>query len=303
MKIGLCGTGRMGVAMGERLMEKKHRLTVWNRTARKAKPLVDAGAAHVNTPAALFDGNDMVISILIDDRATKDVYEGKDGLLSADLKGKLIVEMSTLTPDTNKRLEKLVRDRGGAFLECPVGGSVAPARAGNLLGMAGGTPTAWKRAKPVMEQLCRKVDRMGPVGAGTTMKLAINLPLLCYWEALGEAIALSESAGIKPGLATEFLAESSGAAKVAPPRIPIVMDAAHGKVSKNVTFDLAGAAKDARLMVATARKAGFRVPAIDATRRSLAEAAKGPWGKRDFVLLGAWRAIQSRKARKGRKSG
>jgi 3-hydroxyisobutyrate dehydrogenase len=299
MKIGLCGTGRMGVAMGERLIEKQHTLTVWNRTARKAKPLVDAGATRVASPAALFDGTDMVIAITIDDRAAKAIYEGKGGILSADLKGKLVVEMSTLTPETNQRLERLVRAKGGAFLECPVGGSVAPARAGNLLGMAGGTPAAWKRAKPVLEQLCRKVERMGPVGTGSTMKLAINLPLLCYWEALGEAISLSESAGIKRGLAVEFLAESSGAAKVAPPRIPIIMDAAHGKVSKNVTFDLAGAAKDASLMVATARKAGFRVPAIDATRKSLAEAAKTPWGKRDFVLLSAWRAIQSRKARKG----
>lgn len=299
MKIGLCGTGRMGVAMGERLIEKKHALAVWNRTARKAKPLVDAGAVRVATPAALFDEADLVIVVTIDDKAAKAVYEGRDGILSASLKGKLVVEMSTLKPETNKRLEKLVRERGGAFLECPVGGSVAPARQGNLLGMAGGTPAAWKRAKPVLEDLCRKVERMGPVGAGSTMKLAINLPLLTYFEALGEAISLSESAGIKRSLAAEFLTESSGAAKVAGPRIPGVMDAVAGKPSKAVSFDISGAAKDAALMVDTARKAGFRLPAIDAARKSFAEAAKGPWGGRDFSLLAAWRAIESRKA--GRK--
>jgi 3-hydroxyisobutyrate dehydrogenase len=300
MKIGLCGTGRMGVAMGERLIEKGHTLTVWNRTAARAKPLVDAGAAQAASPAALFDAADLVIVVTIDDHSAKAVYEGRGGILSAALKGKLVVEMSTLTPETNRRLEGLVRGKGGAFLECPVGGSVAPARQGNLLGMAGGTPAAWKKAKPVLEQLCRKVERVGPVGAGTTMKLAVNLPLLTYFEALGEAISLSESAGVKRALAAEFLAESSGAAKVAPPRIPGIMEAIAGKPAKGVNFDIAGAAKDASLMVAVARKAGFRVPAIDAARKSLAEAAKGPWGARDFSLLAAWRALESRKTGRGK---
>ncbi|MEK9661496.1 MAG: NAD(P)-dependent oxidoreductase, partial [Alphaproteobacteria bacterium] len=273
-----------------------HTLTVWNRTARRAKPLVDAGARRAASPAALFEACDLVIVITIDDKSARAVYEGKGGLLSAPLRGKLVVEMSTLTPDTNKRLEGLVRGAGGLFLECPVGGSVAPARQGNLLGMAGGTPAAWKRAQPVLEQLCRKVERLGPVGAGSTMKLAVNLPLLTYFEALGEAISLSESAGIKRAQAAEFLAESSGAAKVAGPRIPGVMDAVAGKPPKAVSFDIAGAAKDATLMVATARKAGFHLPAIDAARKSLAEAAKSPWGARDFSLLAAWRVLQSRKA-------
>ena len=136
MKIGLCGTGRMGTAMAEYLMEQKHKLTVWNRTPRKASGLVKAGAGRVDTPADLFDDTDMVISMLIDDKAAKAVYEGRDGILSRDLKGKLVVEMSTLMPDTTKRLEKLVKTKGGAFLECPVGGSTAPARTGNLIGMA-----------------------------------------------------------------------------------------------------------------------------------------------------------------------
>lgn len=77
MKIGLCGTGNMGTAMGALLMEKKHKLTVWNRTTRRTKSLVDAGAARAETPADLFDGNDIVISITIDDKAVKSIYEGK----------------------------------------------------------------------------------------------------------------------------------------------------------------------------------------------------------------------------------
>lgn len=126
MNIGFCGTGRMGAAMCLHLMENKHKLTVWNRTARKAKPVVKAGATQVQTPAGLFAENDIVINIVIDDKAAKTAYESRDGLLSANLKGKLVVEMSTLMPDTTKALEAKVQAKGGTFLECPVGGSVPP---------------------------------------------------------------------------------------------------------------------------------------------------------------------------------
>lgn len=298
MKIGLCGTGNMGAAMGERLMEKKHKLTIWNRTARRTKSLADSGARRVDTPAELFDENDIVISITIDDKAAKAVYEGPGGILSARLKGKLVVEMSTLMPETTRRLEKLVKAAGGAFLECPVGGSTAPARTGNLLGMAGGTPAAYKRAKPILDQLCRRLDRVGNVGAGTTMKLAINLPLLAYWAALGEAISLTETAGIKRELAADILADSSGAANVAPARLPWIMAAIGGKFPKAAPFEMTSGAKDSSQMVALARANGFDVPVIDATRKSYRDAAKGPWAGRDFALLSAWRVVQSKKRKR-----
>ena len=298
MKIGLCGTGNMGAAMGARLMEKKHKLTVWNRTRRRAKPLVDDGAVFAETPAALFDDNDVVINITIDDKAVKSVYTRRAGILSANLKGKLVIEMSTLLPETTRELAEQVKAAGGTFVECPVGGSVAPARSGNLLGMAGGTPAAYKRAKPILDQLCRRLDRVGPVGAGNTMKLAINLPLLAYWGALGEAISLTETAGIKRTLAADILADSSGAAKVGPPRLPWIMDAIGGKFPKSAGFQMSGGAKDASQMVALARANGFEVPVIAATRKSYKQAAKGVWAGRDFALLAAWRAIQSKKGKR-----
>lgn len=299
MKIGFSGTGRMGVAMCLHLIDNKHSLTVWNRTTRKTKPVVDAGATRVGSPAALFETNDIVINIVIDDKAAKTVYGGRDGILSADLKGKLVVEMSTLMPDTTKALEAKVKAKGGKFLECPVGGSVAPARSGNLLGMAGGAPAAYKRALPILETLCRRVDRVGPVGAGTAMKLAINLPLLTYFEALGEALSITEKAGVKRSLAADILADSSGAAKVAPARIPWIIDAIGGKIPKEVGFDIAGAAKDATLMSKLAKQYGFEVPAINATRKAYTEAAAGPWGDRDFGLLSAWRVLQNKKRKSG----
>lgn len=300
MNIGLSGTGRMGTAMGLHLMEQKHKLTVWNRTAKKTKELTAAGATAHSNPAALVESADLIINIVIDDKAAKAVYEGRDGILSANLKGKLVVEMSTLLPETTQALEKKIKAKGGAFLECPVGGSVAPARSGNLIGMAGGTPAAFKRAKPVLEQLCRRVDRVGNVGAGAAMKLAINLPLLTYWEALGEAMSLTEKAGIKSSLAADILADSSGAAKVGPARIPWITDAINGKMHKNVAFDVAGAAKDATLMCALAKHFGVDAPAINATRLAYRKAAASVWGGRDFALLSAWRVLQNKKPKSRR---
>ena len=295
VKIGLCGTGNMGAAIGARLMEKRHKLTVWNRTTRRTKILTNEGAARVSTPAELFYENQVVINITIDDKAVKTVYEGRDGLFSGNLKGKLIIEMSTLLPETTRRLEERVRAAGGAFVECPVGGSIVPARSGNLIGMAGSTPAAFKRARPILDQLCRRLDRVGTVGAGNTMKLAINLPLLAYWEALGEAISLTETAGIKRALAADILADSSGAAKVGPARLPWIMDAIGGKFPKSTSFQMSGGAKDATQMVALARANGFEVPVIDATRKSYKQAATGIWAHRDFALLSAWRVLKSNK--------
>ena len=300
MKIGLSGTGRMGTAMGLHLMDNKHKLAVWNRTSRKTRELVKAGATACKTPATVVNESDLILNIVIDDKAAKAVYEGKDGILSGDLKGKLVIEMSTLMPETTKALEKKIKAKGGAFLECPVGGSVAPARSGNLIGMAGGTPATFKRAKPVLETLCRRVDRVGHVGTGAAMKLAINLPLLTYWEALGEAMSLTEKAGIKSALAADILADSSGAAKVGPARIPWITDAINGKMQKNVAFDVAGAAKDASLMCALAKHFGVDAPAINTTRLAYRKAADSVWSGRDFALLSAWRVLQNKKPKSKR---
>jgi 3-hydroxyisobutyrate dehydrogenase len=172
--IGICGTGKMGSAMAERLLDEGETLAVWNRTTSRAEPLVARGAERVASPAALVGGCDVVIVMLLDDAALAAAYEGDEGLLSTDLAGTLIVDMSTVRPDTSAGCAAKVVAAGGAFLECPVGGTVAPARSGKLLGMAGGSPADYERARPVLERLCRRVELVGDVGAGAAMKLAIS---------------------------------------------------------------------------------------------------------------------------------
>src|ERR1700738_5697158 len=190
MKIGVCGTGRMGSAIAQRLMSVRHEVGVWNRNSAKTKPRVDAGAKLFASPAELVEGSEVTIVMLLNDAATEAVYRAPNGLLKARLAGKLVIDMSTVRPDTMKSNGALVLQQGAAFVECPVGGTVGPAKEGKLFGLVGGTKADLTRAMPVLEQLCRRTEHVGALGSGATMKLAINLPLLVYWQALGEALAI-----------------------------------------------------------------------------------------------------------------
>src|SRR6266849_7245380 len=198
MHIGIAGLGRMGAAMAARLKEAGHTVSGWNRSAAKAKPLAADGIAIAETPAVLAARAEAVITILTDAAAIDAVYGGPAGLLSAPVDGKLFIEMSTVRPDTEVALAAKVRAKGAAFVECPVGGTVGPARQGKLIGLRGGEGADAARARPILEQLCRRLEHVGPVGAGATMKLAINMPLMVYWQALGETLALCRNGDIDP---------------------------------------------------------------------------------------------------------
>src|ERR1700756_4549757 len=126
MKVGVCGTGRMGSAIAQRLMSVGHQVSVWNRDQAKAKQIVDAGARLSPTPAALVDGCEAIVVMLLNDAASEAVYRGPNGMLQAKLAGKLIIDMSTLRPDTMPAIGAAVAGRSGAFVESPVGGSTAP---------------------------------------------------------------------------------------------------------------------------------------------------------------------------------
>ena len=209
----------MGAAIAGRLLSRGHAVTVWNRTAGKADLLADAGAQVAATPAQLAAAAEIVITIVTDSAAIDAVYHGKEGLLAGDIAGRLFIDMSTVRPATVQALAAKVRAKSAAFVECPIGGSVDPARDGKLLGFAGGEAGDVARARPVLDQLCRRVEHVGPVGAGASMKLAINLPLHVYWQALGEALSLCMPLGLAPARLLDIFADTSGAPNVLKARV------------------------------------------------------------------------------------
>src|ERR1700683_3221803 len=132
MKIGICGTGRMGSSIAQRLMSVGHEFGVWNRSSAKTKPLTDAGARLFASPAELAESCEVIIVMLLNDAAVDAVYRGAGGILKANLAGRLVIDMSTVRPDTMISTGTSVSQHGAAFVECPVGGTVGPAREGKL---------------------------------------------------------------------------------------------------------------------------------------------------------------------------
>lgn len=264
MRIGVAGLGAMGSAIAARLMDVGHQVTVWNRTAAKVKPVADAGAKAVDSPAAVAAASEAVITILTDGAAIEAVYQAPAGLLSGDVKGKLFIEMSTVPPSVETTLAPKVRAKGAAFVECPVGGSTAPARQGKLLGLMGAEPADAARAKPILDQLCRKVEHCGTVGAGSSMKLAINLPLMIGWQAYAEAFSLVRDLGWEPKRLIDLFAESNGANNGFKLRADMIVAMLENRDPGPTTFSVANAVKDLKTMIATGAAKGADMPAAKA---------------------------------------
>jgi 3-hydroxyisobutyrate dehydrogenase len=255
----------MGVGIAARLMEVGHQVTVWNRSIDKIKPLTALGIKAVATPAELASAVEVIITILTDAAAIDAVYGGPQGLLAGNIKGKLFIEMSTVRPETPKALDGKVRAKGATFVECPVGGSTGPARQGKLIGLMGAEPADAVRAKPILEQLCRRLEHCGPVGAGAVMKLTINMPLMIYWQALGEALALCRPLGLDPARVMDLLSDTSGGPNVLKVRGPAVAAMLKGADGGPVTFDINSAVKDLRTMLAEGRRRGLDLPLVEKT--------------------------------------
>jgi len=252
--IGVIGLGNMGYAIAERLIAEGETLSVWNRSAGKADGL--KGVSIAATPEEVVQSADIIISILANDSATQAVYFGDHGILSAALKGKLVIEMCTMAPARSIELAAAVLDNQAMFIECPVGGTIGPAMEGKLLGLAGGTDEAFTRAKPVLQKLTRRLEHFGPVGSGAAMKLSINLPLMVYWCALGEALQIALSHKVDPDLALDVLSDSSGAIGAAKKRVPPIRDMVVNGEHGSASFTLENAIKDIELMVAEAQNMG-----------------------------------------------
>ena len=297
MHIGIAGLGRMGAAMAARLLEVGHQVTVWKRSGGKAKALVDAGARTMANPAALASAVEIVITCLTDADAIDQVYGGPSGLLAGDLAGKLVIEMSTVRPGVEIALADKVRAKGAAFVECPVGGSTGPARQGKLIGLMGAEPADAARAKPILEQLCRRLEHWGRVGSGEIMKFTINMPLMIYWQALGEALALSQGnpLGLDPERVMDLLSETSGGPNVLKVRGPAVARMLKGDDAGTVTFDVDSGLKDLRAMLAEGRARGVELPLVERSLACYEEAIQSGLGQAEVSAVAVYWA--DRKAR------
>jgi 3-hydroxyisobutyrate dehydrogenase len=231
---------------------------------------------------------------LLDGAALDAVFHGPQGLLAGDVKGRLFIEMSTVPPEVQVALADKVRAKGAAYVECPVGGSVIPARAGTLLGLMGAEPADAARARPILEQMCRRVMHAGPVGSGAVLKLAVNLPLMIYWQALGEQLALCKPLKIDPAELLDFLSETSGAATVLKQRMPGIVAKLKREPTEQKTFSLDGGIKDVKAMLAEAQTRGVELPLLQQTLACYEEAKRTLTGNDEVSNVATYWRSRSR---------
>jgi 3-hydroxyisobutyrate dehydrogenase len=279
-RIGLIGLGRMGIAMGNRLLQAGFPLSVWNRTPAKAEPLLAAHASWANSPTELANQSDIILTILTDENAVRSVYWGENGLLAGDVTGKLFVEMSTIATAANLDLAKAITARKASMLDAPVSGTVGPAREGKLLALVGGSERDFQRAKPIFDVLTRRAELVGPNGSGTTMKLALNLPMAIYWQAVSEALAIATRFGIELETALDLILDSPAALVALKAKRDQILGA-----EEEVAFDVTGVRKDLLAMIATGQALGVPMPAASASLISFTAATAAGKGDHDLAKL------------------
>jgi 3-hydroxyisobutyrate dehydrogenase len=285
MKIGVCGTGRMGSSIAQRLMSVGHEVAVWNRSLAKTKPLTDAGAKLFASPAELVAGCEVIIVMLLNDVASEAVYRGPNGILKSKLAGKLVIDMSTVHPDTMISNGSSVLQQGAAFVECPVGGSTGPAKEGKLFGLVGGAKADLTRAMPVLEQLCRRTEHVGALGSGATMKLAINLPLLVYWQALGEALTICKPLNLSADRLIDILSDTAGTPTAMKGRGAAIAKVLGGSPMGETAFGVSAAKKDLATAVQFGASIHAELPVTESALACFEEAEAAGLGDADATAV------------------
>ena len=277
--IGFIGMGLMGSRMATRLLEAGYPLTVYNRTREKTQPLADRGAKVANTPQELAKMAEVVLLSLADDAALEETMRGPQGVLAGLRAGATVIDLSTVSPRISRTLAVEVKARGGAMLDAPVSGSTPQAEQGSLNLLVGGDEDTYRRSQPILHVLGKQCFYLGPNGMGLVMKLVVNGMLGLGVQALAEAIALGEGAGLE----RDRLVEVLGQMAVVSPAQQAKLENARND-SYPTTFPLQHMDKDFGLIGELASQADVPMPATTAAHQ-MAKAAHAEGLEGDFSVV------------------
>jgi 3-hydroxyisobutyrate dehydrogenase-like beta-hydroxyacid dehydrogenase len=280
MKIGLVGLGRMGSAIAQRLTEQGCEILAWDHAEKPRKAAADRGVRIAPNPKAIAAETEIAISIITEDDGVRKIFTGENGLLTTAVEGKLFIEMSTLQPMTGRELAPVVEAKGARLIESPVLGTIPSVREGKLLALAGGRAEDVERARVVLDKLTRRIVHMGPNGSGYAMKLAVNLGLGAYIQALSESLALGMKQGLTLAQMLDVLKEAPTATGWLHSKIPVLLG---GKA--DVTLDIRTMRKDIMSAVATGALSGVPMPLGAGTLASFSAAVAGGAGDGDLAEL------------------
>lgn len=279
-RIAYLGLGIMGSGMAANLIRAGYPVTVWNRTAGKADPLVKIGARKASSPAEAVRDVNVVMYCLSNDEAVESVLNSEDGILEGVHSGQIAVDMSTVHPDTSRREAEAYGERGVEFLDAPVFGSKGEARDGGLWIMVGGNEGVFEHVKSILEPLSASIHYMGGTGKGTSMKLVGNLIVAAQLEAVGEALILAKKAGLAPHDVMDLL-------DVVDFRSPLISGVGRSLIERDFTtsFALQHMLKDANLISRFAEQLRSPTPEAAVVREMLKGAVNQGWGDENASAL------------------
>lgn len=268
MQIGFLGLGAIGAPMAAHLAAR-HSLAVWNRTFERATAFASShGARAVRTPREAAAGAEVVITCLPTSREVEGLLAGPDGLEQGLAKGALLIDCTSGDPKSSRRIAGRLSERGVGFADAPVSGGVSGAEAGTLTVMVGGEPEVFNRARTVLSAFGKRIEHLGPVGAGHAMKAVNNALLAVNLIAVGEGLAALVKAGVSARVAVDVLNASSGRSFVSEVLVPERV--LTGRWPQ--TFRLALLDKDVAIARTVLEDGGVRGQLLDLTSRILSEA-------------------------------
>ncbi len=280
MTVSILGLGAMGSRIAARLLDADYAVTVWNRSPGPAADLARLGATVAHSPRAAAEAGELVLAMVRDDDASRDVWDGPDGALAGLRSGAVAVEMSTLTPDRARQFAAAVAGRGARPLDAPVVGTRPHAQAGTLTVLAGGQAEALASARPVLDAVAGAVHHVGPSGAGMAAKLAVNALFAVQAAAVAEVLAALAAQGLAPSAAAALLA-SMPTASPAAARLGTMM--AEGATAPN--FPIALVAKDLGYGRALTEAAGVASDVVAAAEQAFLRAERAGLGDADIAAI------------------
>jgi 3-hydroxyisobutyrate dehydrogenase-like beta-hydroxyacid dehydrogenase len=278
--LGYIGLGVMGGQMVSRLLDKGHTVTGYNRTRAKAQWLIDKGMKWADSPRVVAAAADVVLSMVTNSEALQEIVDGPNGLLAGIGAGKILVDMSTVSPACSRGIAARVRERGSDMVDSPVSGSVITLQEGKLSVMVGGRRETFDRLKALLQDIGPKVTYVGDNGLALVMKIATNLSLAVQMLAFSEGVLLAEKSGIARDTAVDVLTHSAVASPMIQYRGPFVL-----KMPDEAWFNVNMMQKDMLLALELGRKVDVPLPTTSATNELLTAARAMGFKEQDFAVV------------------
>jgi 3-hydroxyisobutyrate dehydrogenase-like beta-hydroxyacid dehydrogenase len=278
--LGFVGLGVMGSQMVNRLIDKGHVVTGYNRTRAKAEWLIKKGMHWADSPRAVAQSADVVFTMVTNAIALTTITEGPDGLLAGFSAGKILADMSTVSPAVSRALAAKIREKGADMVDAPVSGSVITLQEGKLSVMVGGRRETVERLRPLLLDIGPKVTHVGDNGLALSMKIATNLSLAVQMLAFCEGVLLAEKSGIAREVAVDVLTHSAVASPMIQYRGPFVLGQ-----PEEAWFDVNMMQKDMLLAMDLGRQLSVPLPTTAVSNEFLTAARGMGWEKKDFAVV------------------